>query len=62
MLGLTQFLTGLFILLSLGLVITVPVALATPGQWEVSKGNIFKTTTLWAAFVFLIAIANSFIK
>jgi photosystem II core protein PsbZ len=62
MLVLTQILTGLFVLLSLGLVVTVPVALATPGQWETSKDNIFKTTTLWTAFVFLIALANTFIK
>lgn len=62
MLVLTQLLTTLFVLLSLGLVVTVPVALAIPGQWETSKDNIFKTTTLWSAFVFLIALANTFVK
>jgi len=32
-------LTALLVLISLGLVVTVPVALATPGEWETSKGN-----------------------
>ena len=32
-------LTVLFVLISLALVITVPVALATPGEWESSKEN-----------------------
>jgi photosystem II core protein PsbZ len=30
-------LTALLVLVSLGLVVTVPVALATPGEWENSK-------------------------
>ena len=30
-------LTSLLVLVSLGLVVTVPVALATPGEWENSK-------------------------
>jgi photosystem II core protein PsbZ len=30
-------LTALLVLISLGLVVTVPVALATPGEWENSK-------------------------
>ena len=50
-------LTALLVLLSLALVITVPVALATPGDWEQSKGTfnrgfqIFKrhsSKKLWA--------------
>jgi photosystem II core protein PsbZ len=27
----------LLVLISLGLVVTVPVALATPGEWEIQK-------------------------
>jgi photosystem II core protein PsbZ len=34
-------LTALLVLISLGLVVTVPVALATPGEWE-SSGNFTK--------------------
>ena len=30
-------LTTIFVLVSLGLIVTVPVALATPGEWENSK-------------------------
>ena len=30
-------LTSLLVLVSLALVVTVPVALATPGEWENSK-------------------------
>jgi photosystem II core protein PsbZ len=30
-------LTTILVLVSLGLVITVPVALATPGEWKTSK-------------------------
>ena len=32
-------LTAVFVFVSLGLVVTVPVALATPGEWESSKDN-----------------------
>ena len=45
MLVVIQILTGLFVLLSLGLIVTVPVALAIPGQWETSKDSIFKSAT-----------------
>lgn len=62
MLVVIQILTGLFVLLSLGLIVTVPVALAIPGQWETSKDSIFKSVTLWTTFVFLIAFANAFVK
>lgn len=62
MLAVIQILTGLFVLLSLGLIVTVPVALAIPGQWETSKDSIFKSATLWTTFVFLIAFANTFAK
>lgn len=62
MLIVIQLLTGLFVLLSLSLIITVPVALATPGKWETSKDSIYKSATLWTTFVILIAIANSLVK
>ena len=62
MLVVVQILTALFVIFSLGLIITVPVALATPGQWETSKNNIFKSATIWSVFVLVIGLANSFIK
>nr|YP_010032304.1 PsbZ [Schizocladia ischiensis]QOW07511.1 PsbZ [Schizocladia ischiensis] len=57
-----QTLTGLFVLVSLGLIVTVPVTLAMPGQWEATKVNIYKSTTLWTTLVFLIAFTNAFVK
>ena len=48
-------LTALLVLISLGLVVTVPVALATPGEWENSKGNFTKGFQAWVALVLVIA-------
>ena len=46
-------LVALLVLISLGLVVTVPVALATPGEWEVSKSKFNKGFQVW---IFLIAV------
>ena len=51
-------LTAVFVLISLGLVITVPVALATPGEWEVSKTNFNRFFQIWVLLVVLIAAAD----
>jgi photosystem II core protein PsbZ len=51
-------LTALFVLISLGLVVTVPVALATPGEWESSKDNITRGFQAWVALVIIIAAAD----
>jgi photosystem II core protein PsbZ len=51
-------LTALLVLISLGLVITVPVALATPGEWESSKDNFTKGFLAWVALVIIIAGAD----
>lgn len=59
MIYIVQVLTGLFVLLSLALIVTIPVSLATPGQWESQKSAIYRSTTLWTAIVFCIASANS---
>jgi photosystem II core protein PsbZ len=40
-------LTALLVLISLGLVVTVPVALATPGEWENSKVSFTKGFQGW---------------
>jgi photosystem II core protein PsbZ len=48
-------LTALLVLISLGLVVTVPVALATPGEWEGSKANFTKGFQAWVALVVVIA-------
>jgi photosystem II core protein PsbZ len=51
-------LTALFVLVSLGLVVTVPVALATPGEWESSKDNFNKIFQAWIVLVVAIAAAD----
>nr|YP_009497720.1 photosystem II protein Z [Acanthoceras zachariasii]AWT40433.1 photosystem II protein Z [Acanthoceras zachariasii] len=51
-------LTALFVFISLALVVTVPVALATPGEWEVSKDNFTKAFQAWVALVIVIATAD----
>ena len=44
-------LTTILVLVSLGLVITVPVALATPGEWENSKESFTKGFQGWIFLV-----------
>jgi len=51
-------LTLLFVLISLALVVTVPVALATPGEWESSKENFNNIFKAWIGLVFAIATAD----
>jgi photosystem II core protein PsbZ len=51
-------LTAVFVLISLGLVVTVPVALATPGEWEVSKTNFNRFFQIWVLLVIIIAAAD----
>jgi len=51
-------LTALLVLISLGLVVTVPVALATPGEWEESKGNFNRVFQAWVSLVLVIAAAD----
>ena len=51
-------LTAVFVLISLLLVVTVPVALATPGDWEVSKTNFNRFFQIWVLLVVLIAAAD----
>jgi len=51
-------LTALLVVISLGLVVTVPVALATPGEWENSKSNFNKIFQAWVSLVIVIAAAD----
>jgi len=48
-------LVALLVFISLGLVITVPVALATPGEWEGSKSKFDRAFQLWVGLVVVIA-------
>ena len=49
------FLTILLVLLSLALIITVPVALATPGEWESANDYYYKGLQFWIILVIGIA-------
>jgi len=51
-------LTAVLVIISIGLVVTVPVALATPGEWEVSKGNFNKAFQAWVSLILVIAAAD----
>ena len=51
-------LTALLFLISLVLVITFPVSLATPGEWENSKDFFTKGFQAWVALVVIIATAD----
>ena len=51
-------LTALLVLISLGLVVTVPVALATPGEWESSKDSFTRGFQAWVILVIIIATAD----
>jgi photosystem II core protein PsbZ len=51
-------LTTILVLVSLGLVITVPVALATPGEWENSKESFTKGFQGWIFLVLAVATAD----
>ena len=51
-------LVSLLVLISLGLIVTVPVALATPGEWENSKGTFNKVFQAWVGLVIIIAAAD----
>ena len=51
-------LVAVLVLISLGLVVTVPVALATPGEWEASKDSFNRGLQVWVFLVLLIALCD----
>ena len=51
-------LTALLVLISLALVVTVPVAIATPGEWESSKDQFNKIFQAWIGLIIAIATAD----
>ena len=55
-------LTALLVLISLALVVTVPVALATPGEWEVSKSKFNKGFQLWIFLIAAIATTDGIVS
>nr|YP_009243822.1 photosystem II protein Z [Sporolithon durum]AMK96064.1 photosystem II protein Z [Sporolithon durum] len=51
---------GLIILSVISLV-TVPVILASPGEWEKSKNIVYTSAGVWSMLVIITGIANLFI-
>ena len=51
-------LTALLVLISLGLIVALPVSLATPGDWENSKGTYNRAIQAWVSLVLVIAAAD----
>ena len=51
-------LVALLVFISLGLVVTVPVALATPGEWEQSNSKFNKAFQAWVSLILVIAAAD----
>nr|QCI04132.1 photosystem II protein Z [Antithamnionella ternifolia] len=56
-----QLLVLILVLFSTVLVVGIPVALASPGQWEQSKNLIYTGAGIWASLVIITGIVNSFI-
>ena len=55
---LVTILVGILVIISLGLVVTIPVALATPGEWESSKTRINNFFQIWVFLIVMIATAD----
>jgi len=51
-------LTALLVFLSLALIVTVPVALATPGDWDSNKSTFNRGFQIWVSLVLVIAAAD----
>ena len=59
MIGISQAFVGLLILVSFGMVVAVPVILATPGEWEKSQNIVWSGAGIWSALVILTGIFNT---
>jgi photosystem II PsbZ protein len=56
-----QLLVFLLIALSTILVISIPVTLASPGQWEQSKDLVYTGSGVWAGLIIVTGVINSFL-
>lgn len=56
-----QLLVFFLVILSTLLVISIPVTLASPRQWEQFKNLIYTGAGIWTGLVIITAIFNSFI-
>lgn len=51
-------LVAALVLMSLNLIVTVPVALATPGEWEASEESFINSFQIWIGLVISIALVD----
>lgn len=56
-----QLLVTLLIILSTILVVSIPVTLALPGQWEQSKNLIYTGAGVWSGLVIVTGLINSLV-
>lgn len=55
-----QILVFALTILSTILVVSIPVILASPGQWEQSKNLVFTGAGVWSGLVIVTGVLNSF--
>jgi photosystem II PsbZ protein len=56
-----QFFLFLLVVLSFVMVVGVPVAYATPQNWDQSKSLLYIGSGIWAALVVIVGILNYFV-
>lgn len=56
-----QLLVFILVILSTILVVGIPIALASSGQWEKSKNLIYTGAGIWVVIILITTIVNSFI-
>ncbi len=56
-----QFVLALLVLFSFVMVVAVPVAYASPQNWEQSKTLLYLGSGVWTALVVLVAVLNFFV-
>nr|YP_009392720.1 photosystem II protein Z [Bostrychia tenella]ARW61282.1 photosystem II protein Z [Bostrychia tenella] len=61
MIFIIQLLVLSLVILSTILVVSIPVTLASPGQWEKSKNLIYTSIGIWAGLIIVTGIINSFV-
>ena len=61
MVGIVQVFVLLLVVVSFAMVVGVPVILATPGEWEKSKGLVYASCGLWFGLVIVTAAFNNFV-
>lgn len=57
---LIQILVSVLVILSFILIVNIPLTLATPGEWDISKNNIYNLAKFWVTLVVLTGFAQAF--